>query len=102
MKTYSKLLKKQMKDFYERLNEREKRRYAAIEATRYGHGGQTYISKILDCSDRTIYLGQEELDKEYVYNEDKLCEDRIRKEGGGRKGYKEINPDMDEIFLKGA
>jgi len=40
---YSEEIEKQMKAFYDTLNEKDRRRYAAIEAIKFGHGGQNYI-----------------------------------------------------------
>lgn len=44
---YSEEIEKQMKAFYDSLNEKDRRRYAAIEAMKLGHGGQNYISSVL-------------------------------------------------------
>jgi hypothetical protein len=35
---YSEEIEKQMKAFYDTLNEKDRRRYAAIEAIKFGHG----------------------------------------------------------------
>jgi hypothetical protein len=40
---YSEEIEKQMKAFYNALSEKDRRRYAAIEAMKLGHGGQNYI-----------------------------------------------------------
>ncbi len=50
--------------FYRSLNERDRRRYAAIEAVKLGHGGITFISNILKCSSKTILHGIHELEIE--------------------------------------
>lgn len=81
-----------MQSFYHSLNEKEKRFYAATEAKKIGHGGQVYISKILKCCRQTISTGLKELDK------DLFVENRIRKEGAGRKPYYKTHSNIDDIF----
>jgi DeoR/GlpR family transcriptional regulator of sugar metabolism len=77
---YKKYVEKGMKLFYESLNEKDKRHYAAVEAHKLGHGYVSYISELFSCSRQTIYSGLEELE-----NKDFLDADKIRREGGGRK-----------------
>ena len=43
-----------MKRFYDSLSEKDRRRYAGIEALKLGHGGQKYIARILGCSRNTV------------------------------------------------
>ena len=69
MKKYSKEIEKQMEDFYKSLSEKERRRYAGIEATKLGHGGASYISEILKCDYGTVLKGQKEL-KDGINNRD--------------------------------
>jgi len=52
-----------MKLFYDSLNERDRRRYAAIEAIKFGKDGIKYISKILSIDPKTIKSGVKELKK---------------------------------------
>ena len=66
--------------FYLSLNERQKRQFAAIEAHELGYYGVTIISKLYKIHPHTIRLGQKEL-----LEEKKQEDDRIRKNGGGRK-----------------
>lgn len=75
MATYPSLVKKQMKRFYQSLNERDRRRYAAIEAIKLGHGGIDYISQVLHCDQKTISSGVVELESE------NLTTDQQRKKG---------------------
>jgi predicted transcriptional regulator len=77
---YKKSVEKVMQLFYESLNEKDKRHYAAIEAHKLGHGHISYIAELFSCSRQTIYSGLEELGKK-----DFLDKDKIRREGGGRK-----------------
>jgi len=48
--------------FYRSLSERDRRRYAATEAVKLGHGGILYLSELFGCSERTIRNGLAELD----------------------------------------
>jgi hypothetical protein len=72
---------KQIRDFAQTLSEKDRRRFAAIEATQRGHGGITYIAGVIGCSTKTIERGMEELDQ--------LADDpaagRVRRPGAGRK-----------------
>ena len=70
-----------MRSFYGTLSERDQRRYAALEAKRFGHGGVKHISEILGCSTRTITRGLNELD----ILDDDPAEGRVRRPGAGRK-----------------
>lgn len=58
----SKLHPSYMKKLYDSFNEKDRRRYAALEAMRIGHGGQTYISKLFGCDRKTIRKGIKELE----------------------------------------
>lgn len=69
------------KSFYETLSEKDRRRFAAVEAERLGHGGIQRVAEMLGCSTRTISRGLAELDS--------LADDpaagRVRRPGAGRK-----------------
>jgi len=95
IQTYPEKIEAQMRNFYNSLSEKDRRRYAAIEATKLGYGGVSYIRKILQCDDRTIARGQQEL-KIDLSNE----EQRIRKLGGGRKFLLPTVDEIDEVFLE--
>lgn len=73
---YSPETEQRMKRLYRSLNERDRRRYAAIEADKLGYGGQTYISQLLGCDHKTLQRGLDELD-----NPPNLPPGRIRKKG---------------------
>ena len=66
-----------MKTLYKSLNEKDRRRYAAIEADKLGYGGQTYISQLLGCDHKTLQRGLDEPD-----HPPDLPPGRIRKKGG--------------------
>ena len=61
MDGYSAELERQMSRFYRSLNERERRRYAAVEAAKLGHGGVEYLSRLLGCDPKTIRQGISEM-----------------------------------------
>lgn len=48
-----------MQQFYNSLSEKDRRRYAAIEALKLGWGGITYISQVFGCDYYTIRFGIE-------------------------------------------
>ncbi len=50
-----------MRDFFESLNEKDRRRYAGLEASKLGHGGITYISEVLGCDRKTVNRGMDEI-----------------------------------------
>lgn len=61
MQPYPVEIEQQMQRYYESLSEKDRRRYAAIEAVKLGYGGISYISRLLGCHYRTITLGMDEL-----------------------------------------
>lgn len=50
-----------MQQLYASLSERDRRRYAAVEAVKLGHGGILYLARLFGCSERTIRNGLDEL-----------------------------------------
>ena len=77
IESYSPETERRMKALYKSLNERDRRRYAAIEADKLGYGGQAYISQLLGCDHKTLQRGLDELD-----TPPNLPPGRIRKKGG--------------------
>lgn len=74
-------VEKQTRDVFETLNEKDKRRFAAIQARQLGHGGMSYVSAILGISVSTIGRGIAELE----LLPDDTAAGRIRRPGAGRK-----------------
>lgn len=74
---YDRDVEEQMKTLYGSLNERDRRRYAAIEASKLGYGGQTYVRAVLGCDYKTLRRGMEELK-----SLPELPPGRVRKKGG--------------------
>jgi len=58
---YSADIEHAMQALYVSLAENDRRRYAATEAVKLGHGGITYLAGLFGCSERTIRRGIEEL-----------------------------------------
>jgi hypothetical protein len=85
----------QMRNFYQSLSEKDRRRYAAIEAKKLGYSGISYICRVVRCNDRTIARGMSELEKPLPKNEK-----RIRLPGGGRKSILATTPELDGAFQR--
>ncbi len=64
--------------FYNSLTEKDRRRYAAIEAKKLGYGRIVYLATLFKCDEKTIKKGLSELE-----DEDYMKQVRIRSEGGG-------------------
>lgn len=74
---YSESIERKMVNLYTSLNEKDRRRYAAIEAEKLGHGGTEYIAGLFGCDPKTIRRGTREVE---LLPEDP-AEHRIRKKG---------------------
>lgn len=68
------------KEFFDKLDERRKRQYAAIEAESLGYGGQSAVHRAFGLSIATIRKGLSELQQAKD-----IPLHRVRKAGGGRK-----------------
>ena len=79
--TYSPEIEHSMRMFHDSLSEKDRRRYAAIEVAKLGHGGTEYVATLLGCDPKTIRQGQRDLDQ----LPDGL-DGRVRKKGAGRRG----------------
>jgi predicted ArsR family transcriptional regulator len=76
MTAYSPEVERMMKRLFASLKEADRRRYAAIEAAKLGHGGIESIASILGCDPKTIRAGLAELEAE-----GELDSGRSRKKG---------------------
>jgi len=83
-----KILHHWMNVFFSRLDEQQRRWYAALEAQRLGHGGATLVSQITGIHVDTIRQGRYELEKDL----EGRPVDRVRLPGGGRKPIEEKTP----------
>ncbi|MCI5158994.1 MAG: hypothetical protein D3906_11290 [Candidatus Electrothrix sp. AUS1_2] len=94
IKPYSPETESRMRNFYDSLSEKDRRRYAAVEATKLGYGGITYICGVLHCDMDRVRRGIEEL-KQPPPEQEK----RIRKPGGGRKSVLSAAKGLEEAFF---
>ena len=76
MEAYGTSVERMMRRLFESLNERDRRRYAAVEAAKLGHGGIEYLTRLLNCDPQTIRQGMAELEADA-----ELVVDRQRKKG---------------------
>jgi hypothetical protein len=78
---YPEQVERTMRAFFGTLSEKDRRRYAAVEAAKFGKGGLAYVSRVLGIDPSTIRQGEQDL----------MClppdetPDRVRRPGGGRK-----------------
>jgi hypothetical protein len=77
MEVYAADVEGKMQRFFGWLSEKDRRRYAAVEAAKLGHGGVEYIARLLACDPKTIRHGLRELE------EAEDAAGRIRKKGVG-------------------
>src|SRR6266705_1025867 len=80
-KTYNPEIEQLLRQYSQSLSEKDRRRFAALEAIKLGHGGTRYIAKVLGCDPQTVTDGMRELKQ----LPDDPAGSRIRKPGGGRK-----------------
>jgi hypothetical protein len=78
---YSAEIEHLMRMFHASLSEKDRRRYAAIEAAKLGHGGIDYVATLLGCDPKTIRQGQRDLE----HLPDGL-DGRVRKKGADPSG----------------
>ena len=95
MTPYTRDVERSLRSFYHSLRENDRRRYAAIEAAKLGHGGVEYIAKILDVDPNTIRRGRRELD-----GLPERPSPGVREPGGGRKRRIDHEPKIEEDFHK--
>ena len=82
------VIHRQMNLLLSRLDEQQRRWYAAVESVRLGHGGDRFISRLTGLHVDTIRRGREELAAS-------LCDrpaDRVRLPGGGRPALEKKSP----------
>jgi hypothetical protein len=78
MKPYAIEVERHMQALYDSLSEKDRRRYAAVEAEKLGHGGLQYVADLFDCDEETIRHGH--LDVERLPTDE--AAGRVRKKGG--------------------
>ena len=77
MEAYPLDVEQKMKRFFDWLSEKDRRRYAAVEAAKLGHGGVEYVTRVLRCDPKTIGQGMKDLEEP----QDEAA-GRVRKKGG--------------------
>jgi len=78
MVIYAKPVERHMKALYDSLSEKDRRRYAAVEAEKLGHGGVQYIADLFECDADTIRAGRQDVEQLPA----DAAEGRVRKKGG--------------------
>jgi hypothetical protein len=81
MEHYSARIEQRMKRFFQTLAEKDRRRYAAVEADKLGYGGTEYITTLFALDPKTIRQGMADLDEP-----EDPAGGRIRKKGVGASG----------------
>lgn len=81
MEAYSVDVERMMKRLYDWLSEKDRRRYAAVEAVKLGHGRVEYIARVLGCDPKTIRQGMKELE-----DPEDPAVGRVRKKGVADEG----------------
>lgn len=90
---YAKDIELKMQRLFTTLSEKDRRRYAGIEAAKLGRGGIEYVSGLFGMDPKTVRRGLMELEQA-----DDPAPDRVRKKGGGRKAATEQLPQMEDHF----
>jgi hypothetical protein len=67
-----------MKALYDSLSEKDRRRYAAVESEKLGHGGEQYVADLFGCDPDTIRHGHQDVAELPV----DAAAGRVRKKGG--------------------
>lgn len=78
MQTYEAEVERQMVNFYRSLSEKDRRRYAAVEAAKLGHGGKAYLAGLFGCDPDTIAAGS----RDVAELPSDAAAGRVRKKGG--------------------
>ena len=92
--TYPEKTRHWMRAFYQRLSEKDRRCYAALEAQKLGHGGMRLVCALFGCCRATVRQGVAELETPSLLSP----EGRIRSPGGGRKGVLHEQDHLAEVL----
>ncbi|MBV8488567.1 MAG: hypothetical protein JO161_09840 [Planctomycetaceae bacterium] len=79
---------RQMNLLLSRLDEQQRRWYAAVESAKIGHGGDRFVSRVTGLHVDTIRRGREEL----AASLDDRPANRVRLAGGGRPTLEKKSP----------
>jgi hypothetical protein len=78
---YSAAVERHMVKLYDSFSEKDRRRYAAVEAEKLGHGGLEYVADLFECDPATIRHGAEDVERLPA----DAAPDRVRKKGGPKE-----------------
>ena len=78
MTRYAASVERHMVALYESLSEKDRRRYAAVEAEKLGHGGMQYVADLFGCDPDTVRHGYQDVEQLPV----DAAASRVRKKGG--------------------
>ena len=78
LESYGKAVELKMQRLFGTLSEKDRRRYAGIEAAKLGHGGIEYISRLFEMDPKTVRRGLMELEQT-----DDPAPSRVRKKRRG-------------------
>jgi len=81
MMAYSREVEQSMRNFYGSLSEKDRRRYAAVEAAKLSRGGKAYVAGLFGCDPDTVAVGEKDL----ACLPDDEAQGRVRKKGGRKK-----------------
>lgn len=88
-------VKQNMVLLFNTLSEKDRRRYAGVEAQKLGYGGVGYIAALFNCDEKTIRRGCLDL-----ANDEAMSLKTIRASGGGRISKLEHYEGIDQVFLE--
>ena len=91
---YSDEHQQDMINLYDSLSEKDRRRYAAVEAKKLGHGGIDDICCLFGCDFKTVKKGMAELQ-----NEESMERPGVRLLGGGRTKLSDTMTGLNQAFL---
>lgn len=61
MLPYNEPIERAMKDYFATLSEKDRRRYAGVEALKLGHGGIKYVADLFGIRRQTVRRGLKEI-----------------------------------------
>jgi len=77
MNPYAGEVERHMKALFDSLSEKDRRRYAAVEAEKLGHGGEQYVADLFGCEPDTVRHGRQDVEQLPVDE----AAGRVRKKG---------------------
>jgi hypothetical protein len=78
MEGYTPRIELHMRRLYDSLSEKDRRRYAAVEAEKFGHGGVEYVAQLFGCDSDTVRRGSRDIEE----LPSDAADQRVRKKGG--------------------